>query len=102
MLEALFYQVTRLIYFPSPLLLLHAVYPEHPASQICLPGAVRKRLRETESRRHRSLGAVSVVLCCRVVVRICHRVSHKKLFFSIQNYLNYVLFVFFPVTLVEM
>ena len=36
------------------------VYPEHPASQVSLPGAVRERLRGTErTRRHKSLGAVS-------------------------------------------
>ncbi|GLD60434.1 transcription factor 20 isoform X1 [Lates japonicus] len=38
-----------------------AVYPEHPASQVSVPGAIRERLRETERRkRHRSLGAVSL------------------------------------------
>lgn len=51
--------------------LLPSVYPEHPASQISLLGAVRERLRETEKkRRRRSLGAVSLdsVVCVCVVV----------------------------------
>lgn len=37
------------------------VYPEHPASQVSVPGAVRERLRGTERKTtHRHLGAVSL------------------------------------------
>lgn len=60
--------LTRYLYFLLSLthlssFLLHSVYPEHPATQISLPGAVGERLRDTEKkRRHRSLGAVSLSL----------------------------------------
>lgn len=85
--------------------LLPSVYPEHPASQISLPGAVRERLRETEKKkRRRSLGAVSLdsVVCVCVVVGMRHRqniqgVSQTHYLF-IQKYLNY--YYFFPLKLV--
>lgn len=39
-----FYHPTCLTFNPPPFSPLCSVYPEHPASQISLPGAVRKRL----------------------------------------------------------
>lgn len=66
--------------------LLHSVYPEHPATQISLPGAVGERLRDTEKkRRRRSLGAVSLSPLYVFVFSAC--------VINVQGFLTNLLFV---------